>query len=368
MAVIVSSSYVVEYPESLAYAGNPLIVKVRKSTDGTKDIAGASITINVGDEYYVEERECYKNEAIFDISRYALMAFIDKKLEYEAGGCKVKISDLSQTVKVAVSLTYSDGTTTNALTTDIEALYGYITPSQVNGGNRKRKWFVNFPMTLDFYGEEGVSIYVNTYEGDDYFDVPTINGTSQLCADISRYQLPDGATIAFVRSEGNSVYLEGKNIRRYDNEYKLDIDRSTSGIYLRWLNHLGQWCYYLFQVRGRNYTTKETKSWQDGILRDALTPENYVYLQSGQMKPQYSQQESISLGAKLVDEEIYDFLLTITNSPLVDVLINAESYRNGDMPKWERVSVVPGSYARTNAHLQDFAVSINRNQQTTQML
>jgi hypothetical protein len=85
---------------------------------------------------------------------------------------------------------------------------------------------------------------------------------------------------------------------------------------------------------------------------------------------QYSQQESISLGAKLVDAETFDFLLTLTHSPVVEVLANASDYVEDPTttPLWERVSVVGGSYARTGAPLQDFAVSIVRNAQTSQML
>ena len=97
-------------------------------------------------------------------------------------------------------------------------------------------------------------------------------------------------------------------------------------------------------------------------MRNELKDEGGVFLASGQTHQQMSQQESISLGAKLVNAETFDFLLTLANSPMVEVLVNASEYLDaaGTTPYWERVSVVAGSYARTGAPLQDFVVSIAR--------
>ena len=142
-------------------------------------------------------------------------------------------------------------------------------------------------------------------------------------------------------------------------------------MYLRWLDHFGQWCYYLFLATGRNYATSEAQTWQDSILRNELSPdENGVVLASGQLHQQLTSQESITLGAKLVDAETFDFLLSLASSPIVEVLVNAEEYVYDatTTPLWERVSIVAGSYARTGAPLQDFEISIARRAHNTQML
>ena len=261
---------------------------------------------------------------------------------------------------------------TNALSFGTKALYGYIGIGQTNGAERKRKWFVNYPQSLDFYVRQGADVILSL-EDDEYYNYEEIiDGVAQIYIDISRKQLPASfkRDYAVGIAEIEAVYISGDTLIEGDIRYKLEIDRSTSGVYLRWLDHLGQWCYYLFTPTGRNYTTKETQSWQDGILRNNLAPENGVYIASGQQHQQLSQQESISLGAKLVDAETFDFLLSLTNSPIVEVLTNATEYQanNNITPLWERVSIVAGSYARTGAHLQDFTVSIVRNAQTSQML
>jgi hypothetical protein len=102
-----------------------------------------------------------------------------------------------------------------------------------------------------------------------------------------------------------------------------------------------------------------------------MEAENDVFLASGQAHKQMTSQETISLGARLVDAEEFDFLLSLTSSPIVEVMVNAREYLEdpyGEIPLWERVSIVGGSYARTGAPLQDFIVSIARNAHNSQML
>ena len=370
MSRIYTNGYRIEYPNELAYAGMPMIVRVADANN----YIGVGITIKVGEDYHTETRTLYNGGATFDIARYAQMAYINKALGYTLGedNTSTKSSPLSESMQVVVSLTNSASATITALSFQLIALYGYIGIGQTNGAERKRKWFVNYPQSLDFYVRQGADVLLSL-EDDEYYNLEEIiDGVAQIYIDISRRQVP--ATFkrdyAVGIAEGEAVYISGDTLIEGDIRYYLEIDRSTSGVYLRWLDHLGQWCYYLFRPTGRNYTSKEVQSWQDGVLRDTLTPENGVYVESAQAHRQYSQQESISLGAKLVDAETFDFLLTLTNSPIVEVLTNATEYQanNNTTPLWERVAVVGGSYARTNAPLQDFTVSIVRNTQTSQML
>jgi hypothetical protein len=253
----------------------------------------------------------------------------------------------------------------------VNALVGYMPMGRANGGVRGRKWFVNFPQIFYFYGNDGTSALLSV--GNNSASIPIEHlgeDIKQISVDLSPCWGYDteGAQFA-VLTATNAVYLNGDVLNRSaQNAYRLTIDRCTSGVYLRWLDNFGQWCYYLFRTTGHNYTTKEVQSWIDGVLRNELQPDNDVY--TGHSSQQLSQQESISLGAKLVDAETFDFLLTLTNSPIVEVLTNATEYQanNNITPLWERVSVAGGSYARTGAPLQDFAVSIVRNAQTSQML
>lgn len=369
MSRIYENGYTVEYPEKLAYAGMPMLVRVANADN----YVGVGVTINVGGKYYTERRTIYNGGATFDLARYAQMAFVGKALGYNFDA-KLVVSELSQLMEVVVVLTDNAGATTTATSWNTEVLWGYLGIQQTNGGGtRLRKWFANYPQTFDFYATTSSSFYLEMDNGDVVaYPKPTFSReTQQVAIEVSpKYAAPKGDVGKGKITGYATPYLDGGVLKVYNTVINLEVDRSTSGVYLRWLDHLGQWCYYLFRVTGRNYTSKETQSWQDGILRDNLTTENNVYLQSGLTMHQYSQQESISLGAKLVDAEMFSFLLSLTHSPIVEVLVNAEEYQanNAIAPRWERVSVVGGSYARSGAPLQDFLVSINRYPYTSQML
>lgn len=366
MSRIYTNGYRIDYPNELAYAGMPAIVRVSQLDTA---YIGVGITIKVGENYYTETRTPYNGEVVFDISRYMQTAFIERNLSPRYGDMAEEQGSISNTqysVSVVVSLTNVSGTMENAHSFDVNALVGYMPIGRSNGGVRGRKWFVNFPQTFDFYGED--HIYIRLDDTSVTFE-RLGNAIQQISVELSPYwgNATEGAQSA-VLTATDAVYLNGDVLNRgAESAYRLTIDRCTKGVYLRWLDNFGQWCYYLFRTTGRNYTTKEVQSWQDGILRNELQPENDVYIGHSQ---QLSQQESISLGAKLVDAETFDFLLTLTNSPIVEVLTNATEYQanNVTTPLWERVSVAGGSYARTGAPLQDFAVSIVRNTQTSQML
>ena len=367
MSRIYTKGYSIEYPNELAYAGMPAIVRVSQLDTA---YTGVGITIKVGENYYTETRTPYNGEVVFDISRYMQTAFIGRSLSPRYGDIAEEQGSVSNTqysVSVVVSLTNTSGTMENALSFDVNALVGYMPIGRANGGLRNRRWFVNYPQTFDFYGDEHISVSLDNMG----VAIERLGeAIQQISVELSPYwgNATEGAQSA-VLTATDAVYLNGDVLNRgAQSAYRLTIDRCTSGVYLRWLDNFGQWCYYLFRTTGRNYATKEVQSWIDGVLRNELQPENDVY--TGHSSQQLSQQESISLGAKLVDAETFDFLLSLTNSPIVEVLTNATEYQanNNITPLWERVSIAGGSYARTGAPLQDFAVSIVRNAQTSQML
>lgn len=371
MSRIYENGYRIVYPNELAYAGMPAIVRV-SNLDAS--YLGVGLTIQVGEAYYTETRTPYNGEVVFDISRYMQLAFVGKSLGVKYGDNRYTQAVSSPTqavVGVVVMLTDTAGTSTNALSFDLNALFGYINIGRANGGGvRGRRWFVNFPQTFDFYGEGyNMDIYIEGASGEYHqvdIDTEEADALRQISVEVSPFWnevFRDSEEKEATLHADGAAYINGDEFVNDDSTtYRLAIDRCTKGVYLRWLDNFGQWCYYLFRVTGRNYTTKETQSWQDGILRNELKDEGGVFLASGQTHQQMSQQESISLGAKLVDAETFDFLLTLANSPMVEVLVNASEYLEaaGTTPYWERVSVVAGSYARTGAPLQDFVVSIAR--------
>lgn len=353
--------YRIVYPNRLAYSGMPALVSIADATA----YDGVGITIKVGEEYYSEARTLYGGSATFDISRYLQMAFLNKELAPQYGGEPIKESALGQEVSAVVQLSNASGESLTALSFDTLALFGYIAYGQVNGGARHRKLWANFPQTFDFFINNSSEIYVE-FE-DNYQDYNTVAWGDYKQASVE-VAIPGTAKSAELYADG-VIYLNGATEVQGHTVYRLSVDRSKSGVYLRWIDHLGQWCYHLLRCTGNNYTTKELQTWAIGELRDGIEPTNGV-LQSGDfLHQQLSRQQTISLGAKLVDADTFDYLLSLTNSPRVEMLLNAEDYQTKNaQPIWERVNIVAGSYARTGAPLQDFVVSIAKTANKTQML
>ena len=44
--------------------------------------------------------------------------------------------------------------------------------------------------------------------------------------------------------------------------YTLDIDRSANGVYLRWIDQQGRYCYYLFKEIGSASTVSTSSTWE----------------------------------------------------------------------------------------------------------
>lgn len=372
MSRIYNNGYTIEYPEALAYAGMPAIVRV-SNLDNT--YIGVGLTIKVGADYYTEVREPFNGAVAFDISRYMQMAFVGKDIAPTYGNDEQGVVSRAQAnISVVVALTDSAEALTNVLSFDVNALIGYMTLGRANGGvMRGRRWFVNYPQTFPFYGEDHLSVTLLLNGAENELPLQRLGSEiQQVEVELSQYRsaIPENTrTATLLASEASYINGDKFNVAT-EASYLLTIDRCKQGVYLRWLDNTGQWCYYLFRVTGRSYATKEEQSWQDGILRSDLDNTHDVYMSSAQPHQRLSAQESISLGAKLVDAETFDYLLSLASSPIVEVFANPSEYfeNNTTTPLWERVSIVAGTYARNSAPLQDFVLSIARAAHNSQML
>lgn len=370
MSRIYTNGYRIEYPNALAYAGMPAIVRVSQLDTA---YIGVGITIKVGENYYTETRTPYNGEVVFDISRYMQLA-IEGNLLTPSYFSMVSPSQQAYNVRVVVSFTYADGRVESAHSFECWTLPGYIAHNQANGGGlRTRKWYINLPQSFDVYASDETIITLDTEDGLGFINesisetVPYTVVTSPLFIDTSVI----ASKYAMLKASF-SEFLAGDNMYSgEDTRIRLEVDRNISGVYLRWLDHFGQWCYYLFRVVTRSYATKEVQSWSDSVIRNSNIPSEGTIQAEGFAYQQLTEQESISLGAKLVDAETFDYLLSLVSSPMVYVMTNmADFVESGgeNEPLWERVNIATGTYSRTSAPLQDFTVTIARTAHKTQML
>lgn len=359
----------IEYPNAVAYCNMPMLVRV---TDA-EEYVGAAVTLVVNGEYYTETRELRNGECVFDIARYAQMAFVGKSVEYGDQQTHARIAPTSQEVEIVVRMTKGSGASEDAVRDYICVVLGRLGIGQSSGRSRTRMWWVNLPQSFDIIANPNTDVYLTQDGETQSLSLETPDRNAQVFVDLSKHAGLASDNIRKARLfASHASIVQGGEVIVGDCEYNLLVDRCTSGVYLRWLDNLGQWCYYLFRVTGRNYNASVEQEWLDGIVRDELVPANGLYQASGQHHQQMSEEQTISLGAKLVNAETFDYLLSLTSASLVDVMVNKEEYVADDTdtlaPQWERVQLVGGSYARTAAPLQDFQVTIKRKAQKGQML
>lgn len=359
----------VEYPNATHFAFVPAIIKVT-GVPAIRNGLGVTVYAPATGKDYHEDREPYNGSGYFDIRRYLQMLFCDvehSRIDYDRTFAD---SPLMREARVTVSW-YRVNLQQALITFSVSAIWGAISARESSGGIMRRKWFVRYPFTVDVYAKNGTSfdVQIDGKQSDILFYNHEADATG--ATPYHRYLL-NPAKVIDPSMVARSVHIAVPHSLVLKNDvesvglvaYTLDIDRSTSGVYLRWIDRQGRYCYYLFKEIGRAATVAAVSTWE---YNDMAVPTAYVdgvNIESP-TRQHLTQKTTRSLGAKLVDSETFDFLLTLVRSVVVDVF---DGYNADDAPQWHRVNVIPGSYEKSSKRYQDFIFSIEEPAQSAQML
>lgn len=359
---------VVEYPNATHFAFVPAIIK---ATGIPAEYDGLGVTVHdpaTGTRYH-EEREPLHCAVHFDIRRYLQLLFGDTEHSRIAYGQAFVDSPLERTAEVTVY--WSGGTSRQELLTfAMDAIWGAVSARESSGGIMRRRWFVRYPFSVDVYARNGTS-----------FDVQVDGRRSDLMfycheADAAgatpyhRYLL-DPARLLNAAAIDRTVHLAVPHslVLKDDDEavgmvaYTLDVDRSAEGVYLRWIDRQGRYSYYLFREVG-SAATMTASAWERSGTGVPTAYAGGVNVETP-VRQTLTRRRTRTLGAKLVDRETYDFLLTLAQSVVVDAF---DGWDADGAPRWHRVNVVAGGYEKTPKHYQDFVCSIEEPAQDAQML
>lgn len=380
MRIISSTNYTLRIPNATHYAFNPALVRVAASG------LAVSATINVtaydsdaNERTFVETRDLFNGEATFNIARFLQIIFDGKERIFAPYNIDtLVVSDNVTHVSAYVVISNSDGTITPTPSFKIDAIWGALTRGESSGGIMRRTWFVNFPFSIDFTSKYGDAVDV-TVDGQpshgvlfwDHNEEDTGDwATPYLHAMIDVSQFIDPQTV------NKSVHIAFPHgiVCKNDEEhigltaYTLTIDRtpadSDKHIYLRWIDNQGRVCYYLFKRVGST-TAVTGSSWEHDNGNVPVAYDGGTAIETN-TRQTFAAQKSLTIGAKLVDEEMFAFLLTCAKSPIIDVF---DGYSETDgAPLWHRVNVVAANYAQTTKAHQDFTMTINEPAQTLQSL
>lgn len=130
------------------------------------------------------------------------------------------------------------------------------------------------------------------------------------------------------------------------------VDCNMSGMYLRWIDRQGFYCYYLFK-KGEEQVkvSSEDMFYRHDIESYNLAEHRGLYGRNIIGR----REEIVSVCAPLVNSGTFDMLLDLKGSPCVDLFIG---YDEEGKDRWLPIGVVQGNHTKSGAVLQDFVVQI----------
>jgi hypothetical protein len=321
---------IVNYP-TLAFAFNPIRVDV---SENDMDI----VYCEAGGIFL--ERETRDGKTSFDLSAIAQSLF-DRK-EFRP---KTFDNVLMKTLTVEV-FNGPDYETFN-----ISVIWGALQIGETYSQKKTLNWFKNLPFTAPLllagsidlkmkYDNTGYSDYMQLHQGKHNIPInaPDANRFVYLGTD-------NGGQGVFDYTFDYTFRTESGN---YETLITLIVNECTDGIYLRWINKYGEYCYYLFNqgVESREISNSNID------IRERLVTEYISGYNSGTNHPLTKEVEkSIRLSAPLVDGDTFKFLYSLIESPVVDLF---NGYGDNNTEKWVGVNIAAGTFIQDNTPLQDF--------------
>ena len=369
------------YPNTVHFSNVPALVRVSWGNPGGLLFVPENVTISLTDaagRIYAESRSVFNNEVVFDIRRFLQTAFANVNLDrVDYSGKMWTANPNIRKIEAVVAYTDNNDETVVVVNFSTDAVFGNIERGESTGGNIRRRWFVNYPFTLDWWvrGGDEFSVVVDGVDrpgitfpnGADAIEGATASGFSRVVLNV------DSLVDSFNIDKRFRIVQPFGYVAKNDREsvgvvaYDLDIDRTPKDaekrVYLRWIDNLGRFCYFLFRDLGTSDAITGS-SYASADLTNPLIYEGGVNVGTG-VRQDFARVKTRNLGAKGVDRELFDFLLTLNSSPWVDMF---DGYDEDNAPQWHRVNVSPATVAKSTKTIQDYTVAIVEPTQTTQSI
>lgn len=347
-------STTIEYPDEISFCFNPVVINIFGQN---WDRVSVTVTDVVSDVAYKESRALFNKSCFFDVSFYMQSAFDDVefgKIDYSS--TTPSDSGLGRLFSLEIDF-YSGNVLSESFQFSTFTIWGAMKVGERYNGSRTFTWFKNLPFTIGMYtaGKGTVSV---TTDG--------IPASPIVLSERKVYNITLNGINAYnevvLNLPGTSV---GANV--FDNTFdftfhaltnvasnvRLIVDECTDGVYLRWVNRHGFYCYWLFK---RGDESKQIAN--DGeFIRNNMQDYNYVngYHGGSGRKQRKTEENALPVCATLVDSDTFDFLFQLTLSPVVDMYAGKDV--NG-VDRWNAVNVSVGNFNKTRAVLQDFVATI----------
>lgn len=368
------------YPNTVHFSNVPALVRVAWDNPDGLLFVPENVTITLTDatgRVYAETRAVFNNEVVFDIRRYLQTAFSNAALDrVDYSGEMWAANNNLRTIEAVVAYTGKDGETVVVVNFSTDAVFGNIERGESTGGNIRRRWFVNYPFTLDWWvrGKDEFSVIVDGVDRPG-ISFPNEKGSGATTASgFTRATLNVGTLVDSFNADKRIRLVQPFGyVAKNDREsvgvvaYDLDIDRTPKDaekrVYLRWIDNLGRFCYFLFRDLGTSDSVTGS-SYASAVLTNPVIYNGGANVGTS-IRQNFARVKTRNLGAKGVDRELFDFLLTLNTSPWVDMF---DGYDEDNTPQWHRVNVSPATVAKSTKTIQDYTVAIVEPTQNTQSL
>jgi hypothetical protein len=345
----------IEYPDEIAFCFNPVVINILGHAWAS---VAMIVTDTVTNDSHTEKRTMFDTSCFFDMSFYTQAAFdsIDfNKVDYTASGAQD--SKLGRLFSVELDLYNDDGTLGNSFQFNTFVIWGAMKIGERYNGDRVLTWFKNYPFTVGMYTAAAGSVNV-TADGValDAIALPDrkvynlmLNGID--AKDEVRFELPGSEGVASVFD--NTFDFTFQALTNVAATVRLLVDSCTDGVYLRWINRHGFYCYWLFHNGDESRQVAN-----DGeFIRNNMQDYNYVngYHGGTGRKQRKTENNTIPICAPLVNSDTYDFLFQLALTPVVDMYAGKDV--NG-VDRWKAVNVSVETFVKARSVLQDFVATI----------
>ena len=345
----------IEYPDEIGFCFNPVVMNIYGHAWAWVEV---TVTDVLTGTTHQEKRAMFKTFCFFDISFYMQSAFDATefgKIDYSQSGAQD--SQLGRLFTVDVDMYTSDFELGQSFQFSTFIVWGAMEVGERYNGERHLTWFKNLPFTVGMYtaGNGEVSV---TADGQ---ILPSIALSQQKIYNLmlngidadreAVLSLPGTSTGASVFDMTFDFTFQAK--MNVASTIHLTVDNCSDGIYLRWINRHGYYCYWLFKSGDESKQVSNDGEFIRNNMQD-YSYQNGYHGGSGR-KQRKTEENTLPVCAPLVDSGTFDFLFQLALSPVVDMYTGKDS--NGT-ERWKAVNIAVGTYSKTRAVLQDFVATI----------
>lgn len=346
----------IEYPDEIGFCFNPVVINIYGYS---WTYIMVSITDTVDRLTHTEKRYTFGNSCFFDLAPYAQGSFDlfnFSKVDYSIKGAQN--SKVGRLFSIEIDMFGSDGKLGNSFQFETFIIWGAMKIGERYNGTRILTWFKNFPFTVGMYSATMDGAVRVTVDGivQEEVNIPARKVWNLMLNDVQAnrdvlFLLPGTTSAASVFD--NTFDFTFRGLLNTTTSVLCTVDDSVNGVYLRWINRHGFYCYWLFKSgdESRQITN-------DGeFIRNNMADYSYVngYHGGTGRKQRKTENNTLPVCAPLVDSVTYDFLFQLASSPVVDMYAGQDE-EGGH--RWQTVNISVGTFVKTQKILQDFVATI----------